>query len=69
MRTLFLFLLFIFTSIFVFSQERYVSRVFEDTVIIKDIVYSNADSWDPVYTGVYYPEDILLDVYMPDEDG
>ncbi len=60
---------FVVISFGLFSQERYISRVFEETQILTDIVYSNADSWDAIYTGVNYPEDILLDVYMPDEEG
>jgi acetyl esterase/lipase len=61
--------LFILLSSQLFSQERYVSRVFEETQKISDITYSNADSWDAVLNGVNYPQDIKLDVYMPVEAG
>ncbi len=52
-----------------FAQERYVSRVFEETQTITNVTYSNADSWDALLNGVDYPQDIKLDVYMPDEQG
>lgn len=60
---------FMLFSLSLFSQERYVGRVFEETEILKDIVYSNADSWDLLGTGINKPKDILLDVYMPLEEG
>lgn len=56
-------------SLNLFSQERYVSRVFEETDIQTDITYSNADSWDLIGVGINNPEDIKLDVYMPVEEG
>ncbi|MBN2778879.1 MAG: T9SS type A sorting domain-containing protein [Bacteroidales bacterium] len=59
----------IVATITIYSQTRYVSRVFEETQILSDVVYSNADSWDAYLNGINYPEDILLDVYMPVEDG
>jgi dienelactone hydrolase len=52
-----------------FSQVRYVSRVFEETQKISNVTYSNADSWDALYNGVNFPQDIKLDVYMPVEAG
>lgn len=62
-------LLLILLSSQLFSQERYVSRVFEETQKISNVTYSNADSWDAVLNGVNYPQDIKLDVYMPVEEG
>jgi len=62
-------LLLILVSSQLFSQERYVCRVFEETQKISDVTYSNADSWDAVLNGVNYPQDIKLDVYMPVEAG
>jgi acetyl esterase/lipase len=61
-------ILFISFSAVSFSQERYVGRVFEDTEVLTDSVYSNADSWDAILIQDS-PEDILLDVYMPVEEG
>lgn len=62
-------LLFIVLSLQLLSQERYVSRFFEETQIITNVTYSNADSWDALLNGVNYPEDIKMDVYMPVEEG
>jgi len=61
--------LFVLSNLGLIAQERYVSRVFEETQTITDVVYSNADSWDALYTGFVHNEDILLDVYMPEEEG
>ncbi|MEA1873509.1 MAG: T9SS type A sorting domain-containing protein [Bacteroidota bacterium] len=60
-------LFFLFCVFFAASAhaQRFTESVFPEIEINNNIVYGNADSWDPLFNGVNLPEDLSFDLYQP----
>jgi len=65
MRLISFCVLFCFATASNLYSQRFTERVFSEIEIENEIVYGNADSWDALFNGRDFPQDLHFDLYQP----